>query len=171
MKKIIVLAIAALPLFVMAQDKKETAPTTSTKATEKPALNNPEMIFMELVVAQGPTGTVIKADVGRDIISSLTDKELIKQLNDVRAMTFSNMPDAMNYLASIGFKYQSTYVTYDKDGKADSHLVFEKRIMKRPMPDGGARPPRPEKPTGESKPALETKPMDKKPVQKVEEKK
>lgn len=173
MKKIIVLFIAALPFFAMAQDKKETAaaPATATKANDKPVLTNPEVIFMELIVSQGPMGSVIKADIGREIVSTLTDKEVIKQLGDLRTMSFSNMPDAMNYLATIGFKYQSTYVTYDKEGKADSHLVFEKRLTKRPMGDGGAKPVRPEKPAGEVKPNLETKPADKKPAPKTEEKK
>ncbi|MFN0033282.1 MAG: hypothetical protein ACKVOR_14060 [Flavobacteriales bacterium] len=171
MKRMIVFAIAALPLFAMAQDKKEPVPTTSaTKTNDKPAITNPETIFMELIVSQGPVGSVIKADIGRDIVSSLTDKELVKQLSELRTMSFSSMPDAMNYLASIGFKYVSTYVTYDKEGKADSHLVFEKRLSKRPPAEGGTKPAKPEKPDAGSKPSLETKPTEKKPAVKEEKK-
>ena len=68
MKKILVLAIAALPLFAFAQDKKETVQKSDAKTTEKPVLTNPENIFIELVVTQGPVGSVIKADVGRESI-------------------------------------------------------------------------------------------------------
>ncbi len=170
MKKLFVLAIAALPLFAVAQDKKETGaapvPAAATKGNEKPMVTNPESIFIELVVSQGPTGTVIKSDIGRDMVSTLGDKELVKQLSEVRTMTFANMPDAFNYLASIGFKYISTYTTYDKDNKMDSHLIFEKRLNKRPTADGGARPAKPERPAAEVKPAAETKPVDKKPAPK-----
>jgi hypothetical protein len=170
MKKLFVLAIAALPLFAVAQDKKETgtspAPATATKGNEKPLVTNPESVFIELIVTQGPTGTIIKTDIGREMVSTLNDKELVKQMSEIRTMTFANMPDAFNYLAGIGFKYISTYTTYDKDNKMDSHLIFEKRLNKRPAMDGGARPPKPERPAAEVKPAAETKPVDKKPAPK-----
>ncbi len=173
MKKIIMIALAALPVFAMAQDKKEApqAATTSTKTNDKPVLTNPEAIFIELVITQGPVGSMIKADVGREVIASLTDKELVKQLGDIRSMQFNNMPDAMNYLSSNGYKYQNTYVTYDKDNKPETHIVFEKRLMKRPSSDGGAKPGKPERPATEMKPADNTKPADKKPTPKPEEKK
>ena len=174
MKKIIVLAIAALPLFAFAQDKKETVQGSDAKTTEKPVLSNPENIFIELVITQGPVGSVIKADVGRETLAGLSDKELVKQLGELRTTPFSNMPDALNFLASIGFKYQNSYIVYDKDGKAETHLVFEKRINKKPAGDGSTKPARPERPAvdtkGESKPS-DTKPTEKKPAPKPTEKK
>ena len=174
MKKILVLAIAALPLFAFAQDKKETVQKSDAKTTEKPVLTNPENIFIELVVTQGPVGSIIKADVGRESITTLSDKELVKQLGELRTTSFSNMPDALNFLASIGFKYQNSYIVYDKDGKAETHLVFEKRINKKPAGDGTSKPARPERPAvdtkGEGKPT-DTKPTEKKPAPKPVEKK
>ena len=80
------------------------------------------------------------ADFGREILASVTDKELIKQLSDMRSLVFPTVPDAMNYLSSIGYKFQQNYVTYDKEGKPDAtHMVFEKRMPRR-MPDGKPRP-------------------------------
>lgn len=174
MKKILVLAIAALPLFAFAQDKKETVQGSEVKPSEKPVLSNPENIFIELVVTQGPVGSVIKADVGRESIASLSDKELVKQLGELRTTSFSNMPDALNFLAGIGFKFQNSYIIYDKDGKPETHLVFEKRINKKPAGDGAAKPARPERPAaetkGDAKPS-DTKPTEKKPAPKPVEKK
>jgi len=170
MKKIIVLAFTILPFFAFAQDNKETVQGTMPKGNERSLLSNPENLFIELVVTQGPVGSVIKADVGRESVASLNDKELIKQLGELRASSFNNMPDALNFLASIGFKYQNSYIVYDKDGKAETHLVFEKRLNKK-TGEGNTKPARPSTESkGEMKPT-DTKTTDKKPAPKPTEKK
>lgn len=141
MKKFVLIAMMALPVCAIAQDK--TAPlTTAAKPQEnKFAIANPEIIYLELIIGVNPAGVqTIKADYGREILASLTDKELIKQLSEMRSVVFPSVPDAMNYLSSLGYKYQQNYVTYDKENKPDAtHMVFEKRMPRR-MPEGKPRP-------------------------------
>jgi len=161
MKKIIMLAIAALPLFSIAQDKEKAAGTTAT--TAKTSMQNPEVIYMELICGlNNAGGTSIRADFGRDILTSLNDKEAIQQLSDMRSMTFASMPDAMNYLAAQGFKFQQNYETADKDGKHETHIVYEKR-MPRKGQEGANKPTRPERPTEGTKPGTDVKPTEKTP--------
>jgi hypothetical protein len=174
MKKMLILALAALPLFGIAQDKEKQGTTTTTAPAKtqenKFAIENPEVIFVELVVSTAPNGTTaIRADFGREILTALSDKDLVKQLTELRSMSFPSMPDAMNYLANQGFKFQQNYTFSDKDGKQENHFVFEKRMPRKGAADGSAKPNRPERPEG-TKPSTETKPADKTPSAKPVEK-
>jgi hypothetical protein len=46
----------------------------------------------------------------------------------------------MNYLSSVGYKFQQNYVTYDKENKPEAtHMVFEKRMPRR-SPEAKPRP-------------------------------
>jgi Skp family chaperone for outer membrane proteins len=177
MKKIILLAFAAIPLFSIAQDKERPAVTTSAAQTKpndnKFAIENPEVIFIELVVGTNSAGAqTIKADFGREILTSLSDKELAKQLTEMRTMAFPSVPDAMNYLASQGYKLQQNYQTTDKEGKVDTHFLFEKRMARKQGGGDGVAKPRPERPTeGQTKPAATTRPAERTPATKPDEKK
>lgn len=175
MKKIIILAMAAMPFLSNAQDKGTTGNTSVSKVAEnKFAIENPEVIFIELVASTNSAGAqVIKADFGREIITGLADKELAKQLGELRTMSFPSMPDAMNYLASLGYKFQQNYTTHDKDGKADTHFVYEKRLPRKQNTESGItkpRPERPERPDG-AKPATDVNPKERTPTVKPGEKK
>jgi hypothetical protein len=65
---------------------------------------------------------------------------LIKQLSEMRSLVFPTVPDAMNYLSSLGYKFQQNYVTYDKENKPEAtHMVFEKRMARR-SPEAKPRP-------------------------------
>ena len=79
-----------------------------------------------MIVSTNPAGAqTIRADFGREILAGLSDKELIKQLSEMRSMIFPTMPDAMNYLSSLGYKYQDNYMTYDMENKPeDTHMIF-----------------------------------------------
>lgn len=173
MKKILILALAAMPIFAFAQDKPTTGNTSTPAKTSdnKFAIESPEVIFVELISSTNSAGAqVIKADFGREIISALTDKELSKQLTELRTMSFPTMPDALNYMASLGYKFQQNYVTYDKDNKADTHFVFEKRLPRKPgNADGNVGKPRPERPEG-NRPNTEVNPQEKTPSTKPGEK-
>lgn len=150
MKKLIIAALFAMPVLASAQDKGASVAPAAKAPENKFAIANPEVMFLELIVATNPAGAqTIRADFGREILAGLTDKELIKQLSDMRSMVFPSVPDAMNYLSSQGFKFQHSYVTYDKESKPDAtHMVFEKRMPRR-QPDGAPRP-RPEAAKGDS---------------------
>jgi hypothetical protein len=132
-----------------AQDKGTVGATTAPKQTDnKFAIENPEVIYVELVASSTNSAgaLTIKADFGREILSALTDKELAKQLTELRTTAFPSMPDAMNYLASQGYKLQQNYEVHDKDGKPETHFVFEKRLPRKPATwcEGKPRPERPE---------------------------
>ena len=171
MKKLIVMALAALPMCAMAQDKGKTSDNAPVKPeVQRPVTtNNPESIFIELIVAQTNVGNKIKMDYGRELLSNVNDKELVQTLSDMRNTDFQTMPDAMNYLAVQGFKFVTNYTLKDKDGKDELHIVFEKRMMKKP---GSGRPEgRPDAKPAEVRP--ETKPASKpatKPTEKGEKK-
>jgi hypothetical protein len=167
MKKLMILALAAMPFLASAQDKPAT--TAAAKPQEsKFAVANPETIFLELVIENNAMGgSLIRVDFGRDLLASIQDKELAKQLSELRTANFTNVPDAMNYLASIGFKYSSTYPTFDKDNKTQTHLVFEKRLPRKPNGEGQPKPNRPEVKPADIKPGA----TDQKPAPKPADKK
>jgi len=148
MKKMMIVAMMALPFVALAQDKGTAIAPAAKAADNKFAISNPEVIFVELILGTNPAGAqTIRADFGREILAGLSDKELIKQLSEMRSMVFPSVPDAMNLLVSQGYKFQQNYVSYDKEGKPEStHMVFEKRMARR-APEGGAKPmPQPNKP-------------------------
>jgi hypothetical protein len=141
MKKFVMIALMAMPVLAFAQDKTAAVTAAAKPQENKFAIANPEIIYLELIIGTNPAGVqTIRADYGREILASLTDKELIKQLSEMRSVVFPTVPDAMNYLSSIGYKYQQNYVTYDKENKPEAtHMVFEKRMPRR-MPEGKPRP-------------------------------
>ena len=135
MKKFVLIALMAMPVLVSAQDKTAAIAPANKPQESKFAISNPEIIFLELIISTNPAGAqTIRADFGREILSSLSDKELIKQLAEMRSVVFPTVPDAMNYLTSLGYKFQQNYVTYDKENKPEAtHMVFEKRMPRRQM--------------------------------------
>jgi hypothetical protein len=162
MKKLIVLAMAIMPFFALAQEKEKTGDKTPVKPEiQRPVTsNNPESVFIELILVQTTLGPKIKADYGRELLNKVTDKELVQTLSDLRNKEFMTMPDAMNELAVQGFKFVTNYTSKDKDGKEEVHMVFEKRLMKKPA--GGARPEgRPEPKPAEVRPTDDKKPAAK----------
>jgi len=141
MKKFVMIALMAMPVLAIAQDKTAAVTPAAKPQENKFAIANPEIIYMELIIGVNPAGVqTIRADYGREILATITDKEMIKQLSEMRSLVFPSVPDAMNYLTSIGFKYQSNYVTYDKEHHAEAtHMIFEKRMARR-MPEAKPRP-------------------------------
>lgn len=155
MRKLICIALAALPLMMNAQE--------TPAATEKPNRPAPgemrpgggETIYSELVISKAPNGdNAIRADFGKDVISGLTDKETLKQVGELRSSNFTNVPDALNKMATAGFRYQQNYTVQDKEGRNEVHMVFEKRVISRT--DGGAKPNASAKPSPDAKPGKET---------------
>ncbi len=164
MKKLIVLALAAMPFFAVAQEKTTSGAVSTAAKTgdNKFAIENPEIIFIELISSTNSAGVqTIKADFGRELVATLADKELSKQLMELRTMTYPTMPDAMNYFATLGFKFQQNYESRDKEGKIDTHFVYEKRIPRKPTGDVTTKP-RPVRPESD-RPNVEAKPSDKSP--------
>lgn len=167
MKKLVVLAMAALPMFAMAQEKEKTntTPTPRPEIQRPNSANGPESIFIELIISQTNLGNKIKTDFGRELMTNINDKEVVQALSEMRNAEYATMPDAMNALGTQGFKFVTNYTVKDKEGKDEVHMVFEKRMMKKPNAGSGNPEGRPQRPDAkvpaqpESKPA--TKPADK----------
>jgi hypothetical protein len=157
MKKLIVLAFAALPLMFIAQEK----PVSATEKPNRPAAGEMrpggggETIYSELIINKSANGdNAIRADFGKDAIATISDKETLKQIGDLRSANFTNVPDALNKMSTAGFRYQQNYTIQDKEGRNEVHMVFEKRVMSRP--EGGAKPNPSAKPAPDAKPGKET---------------
>ena len=135
------IALVAMPVLAFAQDKPVAVAPAAKAQENKFAIANPEIIFLELIISTNPAGAqTIRADYGREILAGLTDKELVKQLSEMRSIVFPTVPDAMNYLSSLGYKHQQNYVTYDKENRPEAtHMVFEKRMPRR-QPEAKPRP-------------------------------
>lgn len=164
MKKLIILALAAMPFFATAQERTTTGTVATAAKTgdNKFAIENPEVIFVELISSMNSAGVqTVKADFGRELVSALADKELSKQLMELRTLSYPTLPDAMNYIATLGFKFQQNYESRDKEGKVDTHFVYEKRLPRKPGADVNTKP-RPERPVTD-RPNTEVKPDDKTP--------
>ncbi|MCC6599216.1 MAG: hypothetical protein IT223_00915 [Crocinitomicaceae bacterium] len=165
MKKIIGILLFSTPFFFYSQTKGTTAtapaPAAGTRETAKaPAgqskfgVFNPETIYIELIVGETTMGTSIRVDYGRELLNGLNDKELINQISDLRSASFSSVPDAMNYLTSIGFRYLSSYnVTVNT--KSEAHLLFDRRLSRKAANNGqsGVTPAIPATPSVPASPA------------------
>lgn len=171
MKKIILMAMIAAPIWAGAQtkasDKSESkgtktetkeVPAPSDKGKEAPAskatVTSPESIFAEIIVTQNAAGgTVIRLDFGRETTTGIDDKELIEKMRVARELTFQTIPDAMTYMNNIGFKLLSSY-NMSVNGKDEVHLILEKRMARKGGQKGEGGPERPgagAKPSGDEK--------------------
>lgn len=171
MKKILFILLAGLPFLGMAQkpessDREAREKEMQARAAQKEALSRGmegESYFCELILADnGIGGTVIKLDFGQESTKGIEDKELIVAMSEARDQKFTNVPDAMAYLSKIGFKFVTSYVT-GVPGKGETHMVFEKKSIKRggrPNEGGMTKPaettPPPSKPAP-AKPVIEDK--------------
>jgi TfoX/Sxy family transcriptional regulator of competence genes len=174
MKKIILMALIAAPIWAGAQNKTIDKGTAKPEAKElqtpgaqvgsKSTVASPESIFAELIVSENQMGgMVIRIDFGRDALAGVEDKEFMMKIKEARELQFVAVPDALTYMNSIGFKFVTSYVTTAKS--TETHMVLEKRMARKgdngkggPAGNGAERPERPEgsKPstgTGDKKPA------------------
>jgi hypothetical protein len=130
MKKIVILALMVAPFMGFSQAKP--VPTEADKKkSEQFKVSNPEFFYLEVVLTETSVGNSIRIDFGREQMTSLEDKELMAQLTEMRSTQFTNVPDLTAYLSSIGFKYNASYQTMN-GGKNETHLMFEKRMGRKP---------------------------------------
>ena len=133
MKHILLMGLFLLPMLGFSQVKEQPK---DGKVENKFAIVNPEIIYLELIIGTNSVGAqTIRVDFGREIMNTMNDKDVAKQLADMRSLSFPTVPDAMNYLASLGYRFQQNYQTFDKEGKVDTHIVYEKRLAKRQNPE------------------------------------
>jgi hypothetical protein len=147
MKKILMIALLSAPFLGFSQGKTpETPRTTSTDAAGKAAAGpkeyTPEVIYGELVAFENNGRMSIRMDFGRDLQTNLKDKETIGMLETLRETSFTNIPDAINYLAAQGFRLINSY-NFLNGPKTETHFLFEKRLIKGPGADnvGGIQKP------------------------------
>lgn len=158
MKKVLFILLAIAPFAMTAQTKIAPANDQASKeiqmrnaqreAAGKGNIDG-ESMFCELILSDnGVGGLAIRFDFGQESIKGSDDKEFIDALGKAREQKFSNVPDAMVYLNKMGFRFLTSYV--NTVGKSETHMVFEKKIVKR-----GNRPGD----SGLSKPSVEQKPV------------
>lgn len=173
MKKLMMILLLAAPVALLAQGTKPATPAQPGKPGEpgkEGARFVPESVFADIIVvttnSNGNVNTNIRVDFGKEIYDLLTDKDLLQQITAIRSMNFSSVPDAVNYLNSVGFRFVTNYTTNGSLG-TDTHILMEKRIVKRGQdpsstpqrpPQGmeqpGTRPaenPTPQRPSGDGK--------------------
>ena len=147
MKKVLILALFAMPLCAFAQGKTPAA-ETKKESKQMEAVKEPQVIYMELQITESTAGgTSMRFDVGKEQMSGISDKEFVAKLAEMRSMAVSNVPDAMTYLAANGFRFMSSYSVNLKD-RSETHLVFEREMVRRKE--------RPETPETPSKPVSKT---------------
>lgn len=133
MKNVLMLALVIAPMLGFSQTKEQPK---DSKVENKFAIVNPEIIYLELIIGTNSVGAqTIRVDFGREIMNTMNDKDVAKQLAEMRSLAFPTVPDAMNYLASLGYRFQQNYQTFDKEGKVDTHIVYEKRMAKKQNPE------------------------------------
>jgi hypothetical protein len=179
MKKFLMIALLSAPFLSFSQNKttEDTkAPATDSKTpTTEPAGKgkgvlkeyNPEVIYGELITFENNGRVSLRMDFGRDLQTNLKDKDLVAQIETLRETSFTNIPDAINYLASQGYRLINSY-NFMNGGRSETHFLFEKRIVKGPGSDnvGGIQKP-PMNPTPRD-PAV--RPNDTKPAGKTDSK-
>jgi hypothetical protein len=132
MKKILIIAMLALPVagFSQAQLTKGDAAATEQRKQARPNMESVEAIYVELVVSSNEKeGQTIRTQMASDAIEKTTDKESAIQLKELSDKAYKTVPDAMADLASMNFKFVTSYQLTGKDGKPTAHLVFEKRAL------------------------------------------
>jgi hypothetical protein len=166
MKKFLFILLVGLPFLGMAQkpesvDREAREKELQARAAQKEAAGRGiegESAFCELILSDnGLGGTVLKVDFGQESMKASEDKELIVAMSEARDKKFTNVPDAMAYLSKIGFKFVTSYVT-GVQGKGETHMVFEKKSIKRggrPTEGGLTKPSQTTPPA--SKPVIEDK--------------
>lgn len=134
MKKFVMLAMILAPVLGVAQDKKVTTPPVSAKEATKEDkgsklnLQNPETLFIEIIISETNTGIIMRADIGRETAGELQDKELVEALSNLRSTQFYSIPDAMVHLNSLGFHFMDSYLVH-RGEKVETHLIFERKLV------------------------------------------
>lgn len=155
MKKVLIMLMMAAPFWAFSQekektDKKEGDKKEAVSAQQVAGSNDPkkggldltaaESMFVELILAEGQNGMVIRADIGRESVNTIEDKILQQKMIELRSLTFNSMPDAMAHLSGMGFKWMNSYEVHRGD-KVETHLVFERRNARgKGKEDGMPRP-------------------------------
>lgn len=147
-KKFVMMCLIAAPFAAFSQAKLSPASDKqeSPKKTEMGAPSSdkaPEALYGEIIITTNNMGgTVIRLEFGKEAMTQLEDKELITAIGEARKRQFTNVPDALTFMNTLGYKYLSSY-TFGEGAKGETHLVLENRLNAKK----GERPGRPA-PTG-----------------------
>lgn len=138
MKKILFILLAIAPFAMTAQTKiapaneQDAKELEMRKAQKEAAMRGNlegDSFFSELILTDnGVGGTSIRFDFGQESMKMSEDKELIESVSKLREQKMTNVPDAMAMLSKMGFKYVTTYTV---GPKGETHMVFEKKYIKR----------------------------------------
>jgi hypothetical protein len=132
MKKVLLIALLALPVALSAQTKgvATTTPTPQKESKNMPQPKDAQNAFVELIISENTAGgATMRFDVGKEQPSYFADKELIQQLAEMRGFQVANTPDAFSYLMSIGFRFIDSYQVKLGD-RQETHLIFQRDIRR-----------------------------------------
>ncbi|MBL7941299.1 MAG: hypothetical protein JNM00_00945 [Flavobacteriales bacterium] len=142
MKKLLLTALICAPVIFQAQTKPAVTPAAKDPAQKESPRYNVETMYSELIIAENQNKISLRLDFGQDLMTNLTDKESIAQIEQMRTMQFTSVADVLNYAASAGWKMTNSYSLNRATG-SETHIVLEKRLMRKPGADGkgGVQPP------------------------------
>jgi len=133
MKRILMIALMAFPVTFFGQAELSRMDAAGNKTRPaRPNTESVEAIYVEVIVSfNEKEGQIVRTEFGSDGIENIGDKETVVQMKELSSKIFKTVPDAMKELASMNFKFLTTYEIPGKDGRPAAHLVFEKRVLGR----------------------------------------
>lgn len=120
MKKLIVLMVAALPLFAVAQ----TSSSMSTTKGEKVLPN----FYGEILVTQQQNRDIVRIQFDPQSSRMVTDKVTRDQMQQLRTRSFSSVTEAMNVISAMGWTIGDSYEIERRD-EEELHILFYKPTM------------------------------------------
>jgi hypothetical protein len=125
MKKMILLLGLLVPAAVWAQTK--TPGQEPKKSLPLPIARDAGKLYMQLVLAETTSGsTSIRMDFGRDQLRAISDKDFLTLVEESSSYVVNSVPDAMNYLNSIGFQYVDSYPVSFRD-RSETRLISKRK--------------------------------------------
>lgn len=121
MKKIFLLMMLLAPISIFAQ--KDAQGGLYKDDTSR---NNSE-IYLTMSLNENQGQVNVKLDFGKVITEVVTDKMLLLEIEELRKMRFEGVVEAMNTLASYGWKIEETYTVETRTG-ALTFIVFAKEV-------------------------------------------
>jgi hypothetical protein len=127
MKKLIVLAMLALPVMAFSQERGGAVPPSNKVLNYS---NNSE-IYAEVVMSYGQGRGTCRIEMGESYKETITDKTELAAIASISELRFTNLADVLNAMNSIGFAVVGSYTVPGRAG-TDAHVILEKTMKRRP---------------------------------------
>jgi len=139
MKYLLVCTLLWLPFAAISQNKSVQSPT-GKELKPLPLPKEAPALYMELILSEATGGGQrIRMDFGKEQLRNFSDRELVAQYEETANYFIASVPDAMQFLKSLGFLFVSEYHVMES-GKMETHLVFERDLSRRKERPTGIAP-------------------------------